>query len=196
MGSVLSIQSKKKIFRETAHIVRQQLHAKVSERTPLKLRDFLLEFLRSEPQVKVVAGYMPINTEINILPSLRALASIGITLCLPVVSEENHPLKFKSWGLNGDLVVGKFGVKVPKSGKFIEPDLILCPLLSYDALGNRLGYGGGFYDRTIGKLSAERNILVFGCAYAGQLSCEPLPVDNWDCKVDGVLTEEGIRFFG
>ena len=84
---------------------------------------------------------------------------------------------------------------MPKSGKFIEPDLILCPLLSYDALGNRLGYGGGYYDRTIAKLSTQRSLLVFGCAYIGQLSENPLPAGYLDCRLDGVLTEEGIRLF-
>ncbi|MEE2773973.1 MAG: 5-formyltetrahydrofolate cyclo-ligase [Pseudomonadota bacterium] len=192
----MSPHSNKITVRQVARKARQHLHSKGSKSAAQKLQTFLLDFLQSKPQIKVVAGYMPINTEINVLPALESLSSIGITLCLPVVLEINHPLKFKYWDSRSELVTGKFGIRVPRDGEFIEPDLILCPLLSYDIVGNRLGYGGGFYDRTIGKLSAERNILVFGCAYAGQLSCEPLPVDNWDCKVDGVLTEEGIRFFG
>ena len=84
---------------------------------------------------------------------------------------------------------------MPKVGKFLAPDLILCPLLSFDGLGNRLGYGGGYYDRTIAKLSTQRSLLVFGCAYSGQFSETTLPVGYLDCRLDGVLTEEGIRFF-
>ena len=84
----------------------------------------------------------------------------------------------------------------PLLEEIIEPDLILCPMLSFDSSGFRLGYGGGFYDRTIDYLSKRKSILTMGCGYSQQLSQKFLPKGTYDKSLDTVVTERGITFFG
>ena len=95
------------------------------------------------------------------------------------------------------LVLSNFGAKIPSEGELIVPDLMLIPLLAYDDFGYRLGYGGGFYDRTIlnFKQNVEKKIFTVGLAFSCQKYSGKLPIDNNDKKIDSVLTEKGFKFF-
>ena len=84
---------------------------------------------------------------------------------------------------------------VPESSKNVEPDLILCPMLSFDIRGHRLGYGGGFYDRTIAQLTKKKALYTLGCAYSEQASTKFLPIGKYDKPLDAVATENGLIFF-
>ncbi len=138
-----------------------------------------------------VSAYMPIRTEIDTLPLLNALHQHRHKVCVPVVTGAGQALGFRDWHPGIDLVKGEFGVPVPAGGPWVCPHLLFVPLLAFDEQCYRLGYGGGFYDRTLAKLSSIHPIQAFGVAYAGQQVPE-LPLEKTDVQLDGVVTESGI----
>lgn len=140
----------------------------------------------------VVAGYMPIRTELDPLPAMAALEGLGHRLCLPVIQGPGQPLVFHAWTSGGPLKDGPFGAQVPVEEVVLEPDLLIVPLVAFDGNANRMGYGGGFYDRTLERLRAQRVVRALGFAYAGQMSPEPLPLEPTDQPLDGVITETGL----
>ena len=122
----------------------------------------------------------------------HALAARGHALALPVVVAKKSPLHFREWREGDALVVHPFGMHEPgPHARTVTPDVLLIPLLAFDAQGTRLGYGGGFYDRTLASLAAKRAI---GIAYAGQEVAE-LPCHDHDHPLDSVVTENGVRHF-
>lgn len=143
---------------------------------------------------QIVAGYRPIRSEIDPTPLLRAASAQGAQLCLPVVETADSPLRFRAWAPGDPLAKGAFGVEIPADGPWVEPDLVIVPLLAFDGSGARLGYGGGFYDRTLAGLRAARTIRAVGLAYAAQ-QVETIPVEPTDQRLDGVATENGATFF-
>ena len=154
-------------------------------------RGHLLEAWADHPQ-GVVAGYMPIRTELDPLSTMAALEALGHQICLPVIQGAGRPLVFHAWTSGGSLKDGPFGVRVPVEAVVLEPDLLIVPLVAFDKEANRLGYGGGFYDRTLERLRAKGSVRALGFAYAGQMSPEPLPLEPMDQSLDGVITETGL----
>ena len=143
----------------------------------------------------VVAGYHPIRTEANVLPVLGMMARRGWQTALPVVAGPVEPLVFRAWATGDDLTPGAYGVKVPvETAASVVPDVVLVPLLACDRIGHRLGYGGGFYDRTLATLRTAGAMTAIGIAYAGQ-QVEALPVGVHDVPLDQVLTEDGLQSF-
>ena len=142
--------------------------------------------------VKTVAGYLPIRSEIDPRPAMRALHGLGYRVVVPVVEAADRPLGFRTWTPGVATARGPFGVEVPMAGEAAEPDLLLVPLLAYDPRGHRLGYGGGFYDRTIAALRARGDgVLAFGFAYAAQ-EVSGVPDGEDDMRLDGIVTERGF----
>jgi 5-formyltetrahydrofolate cyclo-ligase len=140
--------------------------------------------------VRVVAGYWPIRDEADVRPLMAALAARGHSLALPRI--DGRELAFHVWQEGGAVEVNAYGIAEPvASGKPLKPDLILVPLLAFDAGGHRLGYGGGFYDRTL----AHHTAIAVGIAYAGQ-EVQELYREPHDRALDMVLTENGLRTFG
>ena len=131
----------------------------------------------------------------NPLSLIDILETHGKTICLPIVIGKNRPLTFKSWSPGKDLAEGHYGIPVPDNDQIITPDLVICPLLAYDAKGMRLGYGGGFYDRTIRHLRKNKQTRYMGLAFSEQKSYHDLPSETHDVPLDAVLTEAGIRNF-
>jgi len=144
--------------------------------------------------VEVIAGFRPIRTEIDVTLVMEALASAGHRLCVPVVQGVGQPLRFREWTPASEphLEIGPFGVPVPVAGAWLVPGLLLVPLLAFDAQGFRLGYGGGFYDRTLAALRALGPTLAVGFAYAAQ-QVPAVPHGPSDQRLDAVVTEEGWR---
>ena len=138
----------------------------------------------------VIAGYRAMRSEIDPAPVLAALAAAGHPVCLPVVARRAAPLVFRAWVPGAALSPGGFGSEVPVEGAELEPDLLIVPLVAFDAACNRLGYGGGFYDRTLAKLRAKRAVPALGLAYAAQ-RLERLPAEATDQRLDAVITEAG-----
>ena len=143
----------------------------------------------------IVSSYVPIRSEINAIAIVDWLREINCTICLPVIERENYPLKFFLWEARAKLVISKFGIPVPSDRKLVDPNILLCPLVSFDKGGNRLGYGGGYYDRTIQKLRGQRKIHAFGLAFSEQQSKNSLPSDDFDQKLDAVITDKNYFIF-
>ena len=137
-----------------------------------------------------VAGYWPIGTEIDIRPLLTALHERGHPILLPTTPPRGHPLSFRLWQPGNPLQSGRFGTVVP-TGDGGTPDVLLVPLLAWDGRGHRLGYGGGYYDRT---LAALPGCPAIGCAFAAQRIPE-VPAGAHDMPLDAVATEEGVTWF-
>ena len=152
-----------------------------------------LEAIGQQRGVAVVAGYLPVRSELDPRPAMLALSGLGYGLCVPVVEAPRLPLGFRTWTPVAATERGAFGIEVPVGGAPAEPDLILVPMLAFDARGHRLGYGGGFYDRTIAALRARRRLLALGLAYAGQELAE-VPDGDHDMRLDGIVTEAGVRW--
>jgi 5-formyltetrahydrofolate cyclo-ligase len=147
------------------------------------------------PADACVSGYWPMRDELDPLPALRALGEAGHRLCLPVVLEKARPLRFRAWAPGDPLVAAAFGTQVPaETAAEAVPDLLLVPLLAFDRTGYRLGYGGGFYDRTLAALRAEKPVLAVGVAYAAQ-EVEAVPTDANDRRLDALVTEDELLRF-
>ena len=142
---------------------------------------------------KVIAGYMPIRTEITPIPAMAALSAWS-TIVVPVIEAAGQPLKFAKWTPEAEMVEGAFGARVPAVREYLEPEVVVVPLVAFDMSGNRLGYGGGFYDRTLEGLRAKRATPAFGYAYAAQ-AAEGLPIEPTDQPLDGIVTEAGVTLF-
>lgn len=142
------------------------------------------------PQGGPVAIYRAIGSELDTDALALALIRQGRSLCLPVVLERDAPMIFRRWSPGEPLGLDQAGVPAPLSlAETVVPELILTPLLAFDARGGRLGQGGGYYDRTF---EAFPDSLRIGFAYAGQ-QVEDLPVEGHDIRLHGVLTEVGYR---
>ncbi|QTN35274.1 5-formyltetrahydrofolate cyclo-ligase [Cognatishimia activa] len=140
-----------------------------------------------------LAGYMPIRTEINPIPAMAEAAAHG-PVGVPVIQAAGQPLKFSRWEPEGELKDGPFGAKVPVVDDYFEPEILIVPLVGFDARGGRLGYGGGFYDRTLELLRSKRATLAIGFAFDAQ-EAEKLPLEPTDQPLDLMVTETGIREF-
>jgi len=141
----------------------------------------------------VVSGFWPIEDEIDLRPALAAAASAGCEVVLPVTPRRGNPLRFRRMGEPAGLVPGPFGTRQPpESEPERTPDLMLVPLLAFDRAGGRLGYGGGFYDRTLVLLrGGQPGVRAVGCAYAAQ-EVEAVPMEPFDQRLDAVVTEVGL----
>ena len=153
-----------------------------------------LALLREMPGA-VVSGYVPVRGEIDVMPLLNALHAAGHALGLPVVVARDAPLVFRRWRPGMALEKGAFGIPAPPaSAPEVRPEVVLVPLVAFDAQGHRLGYGGGYYDRTLAILRKQGQVLAVGCAHAGQ-ELPHIPALDTDERLDLVLTEQGARWF-
>jgi 5-formyltetrahydrofolate cyclo-ligase len=144
------------------------------------------------PAGTIVAGYSPIGSELDPLPLLQALAARGAALALPVVIARDHALIFRAFAPGDVLVRGAYGIFQPSSDAAeVDPDIVLVPLAAFDRAGHRIGYGRGYYDRTLQALRAMKKITVIGLAFAVQ-EIDIVPRLAHDEQLDCVLTERGL----
>ena len=136
------------------------------------------------PAGAVVSGFWPMEGEIDIRPLLEALHGRGHTVVLPETPKRGLPLIFRQWEPGMEMVREKFGTYRP-TGEMMAPSVLFVPLLAFDRCGRRLGYGGGFYDRTLAGLPGA---IAIGCAFAAQ-EVEEVPVGPGDWRLDAVATE-------
>ena len=149
--------------------------------------DILADFLAAY-KGSALSGYMPMRTEIDPLPAMAAHQG---PVCVPVIIGKGQPLKFREWTPGCAMVPGEFGAFIPADGAWIEPDVLIVPLLAFDARGYRLGYGGGYYDRTLQGLRARQATVAIGFAFAAQ-QVNKVPIDAFDQRLDAVITETGL----
>ncbi len=140
---------------------------------------------------RVLSGYMPMRTEIDPLPAMAAHQG---TVGVPVIIGKGQPLRFREWSPGVKMVEGAFKALIPEEGAWVEPEVLIVPLLAFDARGYRLGYGGGFYDRTLEGLRAKGPVLAVGFAFAAQEVAE-VPIDATDQRLNAVVTEKGVTVF-
>lgn len=140
---------------------------------------------------RAIAAYLPIRTEIDPRPAMDALHASGAVIGVPVIAGAGLPLDFRSWTPEAPLVPGPFGAMIPAQGDWIIPDTLIVPLVGFDAACNRLGYGGGFYDRTLARLAARGAVRAIGFAFAAQ-ELPPLPCEPTDMPLDAIVTEAGV----
>lgn len=140
-----------------------------------------------------LSGYMPIRTEIDPLPAM-AEATAYVPVGVPVIQGAGQALRFSRWTPEGTLRDGPFGAKVPEVDDYFDPEILIVPLVAFDVQGGRLGYGGGFYDRTLESLRTKRPTLAIGFAFDAQEASE-LPLEPTDQPLDMVITESRVLTF-
>lgn len=143
----------------------------------------------------VVSGYSPLRSEINPVPLMRAFAAAGAALALPVVAGRGRPLIMRAWSFGAPLVAGVWGIREPAADvPEVAPDILIVPLAAFDRTGHRIGYGAGYYDRTIDRLRAIKPVTAIGIAFAAQ-EIPSVPASERDERLDLVLTEAEIIDF-
>ena len=153
----------------------------------------LIKFLRdNKVKTKIVGGYYPCNHEIDDLEVLN-LFSINKTITSLPIIKKNNQMDFCEWHKDNPLKINKYGIIEPLSQKKVYPDTLLVPLLAFDKRLNRLGYGGGFYDRYIEKIEIKKKVFKIGFAFSFQ-ELKKVPVNNYDKKLDLIITERGLIF--
>lgn len=137
----------------------------------------------------IVSGYWPMRDEIDPRATLAALATLGCRTALPVMVGPHRPLAFRAWEWGDPLVKVEFGVSEPTpEAEEVEPSLLLVPMLAFDRTGQRLGYGGGFYDRTLAALRGRHAVRAIGVAYGAQ-EVDAVPSGPYDVVLDCICTE-------
>lgn len=139
---------------------------------------------------KVLAGYMPMRTEVSPLAAMRAHAVMG-AVGVPVIQAKAQPLRFARWTPDCEMVAGEFGAEVPGHLEWLVPEVLIVPLVAFDRRCGRLGYGGGFYDRTLAGLRARGTVVAVGFAFAAQ-EAEVLPLEPTDQPLDLIVTESEV----
>ena len=149
--------------------------------------DLILNILqKNKVSGKIIGGYYPYNYEIDILQILEKFEKKKFKITIPKI-KKNSQMDFFQWSINDPLVINKFGIPEPISKKVKYPDVLLVPLVAFDKDLNRIGYGGGFYDRYIAKIRKRKKILTVGFAYSFQ-KVKKIPTNNYDIKLDIIIT--------
>ena len=182
----MTITQDKTEARKTAFAARKLAFAAGQGQAAALLADLLADY-----GPKPLAGYMAMRTEID--PSVAMAAHQG-PVGVPVIMGAGQPLKFREWTPGCALIEGEFGAKIPAEGAWIEPEILIVPMVAWDRRGFRLGYGGGFYDRTLEGLRAKRPTIAIGFAFAAQELAE-VPVEPVDQPLDALVTETGVIRF-
>lgn len=149
----------------------------------------MFELERPIERPAIVSGFWPIKDEIDIRPLMGALFDEGCQIALPVVQKRGQRLLFRAWRPGEALEAGVFGtLHPPESSEPVEPDALLVPMLACDGEGWRLGYGGGFYDRTLDDLRKKRKVTAIGVGFDLQF-VEEVPHGAEDQRLDWLLTD-------
>ena len=139
---------------------------------------------------KVIGGYYPVNYEVDDLRLLKKLEKNEFNISLPVI-KENFQMDFYKWSFSDVLKINKYGIPEPETQNKVYPDIILVPLVAFDKNLNRLGYGGGYYDRLIAKFSKKKKIIKIGLALSVQ-KIDRVPTNIYDQKLDYIVTNKYI----
>jgi 5-formyltetrahydrofolate cyclo-ligase len=140
----------------------------------------------------IVSGFMPMRSEINPLPLMRKLAAQGAQLALPVIQGRGKPLLMRAWSFGAPLESRQWGIKEPPDdAPVVDPDVLIVPLACFDRSGHRIGYGAGYFDKTIRALRAKKTATAVGIAFAAQ-EIAHVPATDFDERLDLVLTEREV----
>ncbi len=189
-GRLRSPDEMKRALRLQAQDARRDAHARLRRTAGVHIAEAFLAAVAWRPG-QVVAGYWPIGDEVDDRPLLERLSRLGCIAALPVVLRKHAALAFRRWAPGDPLEAGPHGTRHPSvAASEVVPDLLLVPLLGFDRRGARLGYGGGYYDRSLESLRARRSVSAVGLGYAAQ-EFASLPCEGHDQRLDWIVTENG-----
>ena len=166
---------------------------KIREQKKIKKFNFNFDLIfnilkKKKVSGKIIGGYYPYNYEIDILQILEKFEQKKFTITLPKI-KKNSQMNFFQWSTSDPLAINKFGIPEPISGMAKYPDVLLVPLVAFDKNFNRIGYGGGFYDRYIKKIRKRKKVLTIGFAYSFQ-KIKKIPTNNYDISLDFIITDK------
>jgi 5-formyltetrahydrofolate cyclo-ligase len=151
----------------------------------------IFKFLKKKKiRNKIIGGYYPYNYEIDTLDILNKLEKKNYLISLPKIDKKNK-MNFYQWSFKDPLSINIYGIPEPISKKKIDPEILLVPLVAYDGELNRLGYGGGFYDRYISGIQHHKKIIKIGLGFSFQ-KINKLPTNQYDKKLDYIITEKNF----
>ena len=149
----------------------------------------IIKILRKNKQTKkIVGGYYSYNYEANVMPLLEKFKKLNYIISIPKIGKK-YDMNFFVWSTNDPLTINKYGILEPITNKIVYPDILLVPLVAYDEDRNRIGYGGGFYDRYIKKIKKIKKVLTIGIAFSYQ-KVKKIPIEKNDIKLDFIITEK------
>lgn len=183
-----ALRARAKAARDAAHAQSEAEGGAAARQATELLVGFLTPFAG-----KLTAGYMPLGSELNPLNAMARLHARG-PVAVPVVEAKAQPLRFDLWTPDAEMVPGAFGALIPAVSAPVMPEVVIVPMLAFNRDGHRLGYGGGFYDRTLAKLRAHGPVFAVGLAYAGQ-EAHDVPVEPTDAPLDAIVTEREVLTF-
>ena len=170
---------RKKIFKIRKHYNYKNLN--------IDLKDILEVLKKKRINRKVIGGYYPYNYEVDVIKILEKFEKLKYKISLPKIKKESK-MDFYSWSIKDPLSINKYGIPEPTSNKIMYPSILLVPLLAFDNNFNRIGYGGGFYDRYIKKIKKDKKIITIGLAYSFQ-RVKKIPTNKYDIKLDFIITD-------
>ena len=187
------IEEAKAALRIKAHAARAALPQADRADAALAVRQHFFESITLNAG-DIVAAYWRIRDELDCQPILVRLMDSNQTVVLPVVLGPDEPLDLRVWEQGASLYEAGFGTLAPSElAPKAEPDIVIMPLLGFDKMGTRLGYGGGYYDRTLAKM--RKKPMLVGLAFAAQ-ELDAIPREAHDVPLDAIVTEAGMRHFG
>ncbi len=157
-----------------------------SKNLNINFKDILKVLKKNKSKGKIIGGYYPYNYEIDSIEILKNFEKHNYLIALPKI-KKNFQMDFFNWSTKDPLTINKYGIPEPISDKVTHPNILLVPLVAFDKSFNRIGYGGGFYDRYIKKIKKNKKITTIGLAYSFQRVKE-VPIDEFDIKLDFVVT--------
>ena len=163
---------------------------KFDKNLQINLEKFISFLKNDKLNLKSIGGYYPSNYEIDDLAILDFLEKKNFKVSLPIIKKDNQ-MNFYRWSRKDPLKINKFGIPEPLSSKVFYPDILLVPLVAYDSSLNRLGYGGGYYDRYIEKIEKIKKVIKIGLAFSFQ-KISSIPTNQYDKRLDFIVTEKEI----
>jgi len=182
MNFVLKSKLRKKILK-----IRQNINKKNIQ---IDFNQIIKILKKKKINKKMIGGYYPVNFEIDDLVLLKKFEKKKFNISLPVI-KKNFQMDFYKWSFSDLLTINKYGIPEPEIKNIVYPDILLIPLVAFDKNLNRLGYGGGYYDRLISKLSKKKKIIKIGLAFTVQ-KIDKIPISVYDKKLDYIVTNKYI----
>ena len=165
-----------------------KVRKKNSKNLEINFNNILRILNKCKTSGKIIGGYYPYNHEIDAIKILEKFGKLGYQISLPKI-KKNSQMDFFKWSIKDLLSINKYGIPEPVTDKIVYPNILLVPLVAFDKHLNRIGYGGGFYDRYLKKVKKIKNIVTIGLAYSFQ-KVQKIPVNKYDIKLDFIVTNE------
>ena len=179
---MLKSKLRKKILK-----IRENIYKK---NTNIDFKKIIDLFKQEKINKKKIGGYYPVNFEVDDLELLKNFEKKSFNISLPVI-KKNFQMDYYKWTFSDPLEINKYGIPEPKKKDLVYPDILLVPLVAFDEKLNRLGYGGGYYDRLIKKLSKKKKVIKIGLAFSMQ-KISNVPTNLYDQKLDYIVTNKYI----